>query len=298
MDCPNCGCFIESDKFCGSCGCQLIYFNNTPYIKVQYDEIAKVHQELDNFRDSANVSVRNIEKDLNNPNVYMDLNNNPDEMNNFLKTLNDSEKSLVNFKKRLNSTFEDNEKLNYIRSMNSLFGNVDNKINECYDLINKSLNYIEYFRNNINNMDNIISQIDSDYEDIKNFHSQIDEVNKNIISLDESLDDVLHNDEDLYQLKTDKSSRKEIQENLEDSKNFLIPYRKDLEKKLSNKKEMKKLHKLDSQCGNIEDKMRKCISIIDSILSKEDKITSLIESVEKTQTTKEIPLNKNRILDL
>lgn len=297
MFCPNCGNGVSSENYCPNCGVELVYVDNHVLIKEYYLEVKDVHDNMDNFLSASKNSLNTLKDYVDSANLLLEFNNDFSLIDEFLSNLNYAKTSMINFRNTIAETLDDESRIEYLRSMNYIFGDVDSKINECLSLIEDYLDYINIFTKKIEYYDSKSDYEDSDIISVEEYHSRIDEMISNMNRLYELFDTQIKQQEIYEELRNDVEERESFKENINESLNSVNDFEKTLDEYLQPKK-LKELKKFDNQYGDIEDKMIECKTKISETRNILFKCLDMINNIEKPKIDKNIKLNNKRVIDL
>ena len=292
MYCPNCNNPVNYENYCTQCGVKLTYVNNSVLINEEYEEIQNIHKKCDILKSTCIQTKASITESLENPDTTNVLENNVQEKKKLLNSMLDAKTNLTNALNSLNEILDDENTLTYIKGFDNLFGNVEEKIIETKKMIIETLNSISNFESFINNPRT------SENQEIKNIHNQLDTRIHEIDELKKQLNTTITDDNVSIVFRQDANVRNDLKNDLIDLKETFSTDKDEISNSLNDSNKMNYLKSYDSVYGNVENKMRLCISKIDDIIPLIDNMLNVIEQIESPDTSKESEMGDGRLLDL
>ena len=297
MYCPNCGNSIDIEKFCSKCGVELVYVNDSVVTLENYNSVLDVHERIDKFIEVNESTEITIKNDLNNSELFDGLKKSPAAITFLLNDMDETENTLITFRDSIYDILKNSSNMDFIRSMNNVFGDIDIKFNKALQAIDRNLNYISEYKTKINNIKKNPDNDESNIIEPEEFIVQIDDMISNLILSNKELEQNLVNQDSLSELRNDKESRDIFKNTINQTKIETQLFKNQLEEYLKDRTIMDALHAYDEKYGDVEEKITKCIEEIDKSFINMDKFIKIMDNMESTSENK-ISLNDNRKLDL
>ena len=276
--CPACGSSIDYTSECSYCSCPIIIVNGECFHRDDYYEVENLHNSLDSFIESSNNSINVIRNEMSDEDLYYDINANPEEKSNILEVINSARKNTFDFKNSLDETYNDWNKLNYIKSFDNAFEPIEAKINECYQLINIIDSVTTEFMNKITEFENKVRVPEESM--VKQLHDTCENLLKDLQNADKEVINILYDEESRQVLRYDKDMRNKIESQLESSISSINGAKEEFIQKLDDEVYMSYASYYDYKYGCLKDKMVKTVKSIEITSVKLEKALRFILGIE------------------
>lgn len=295
--CPNCQNIIETIRFCPDCGVELIVVNDYVLIKEDYLQIKEVHDSMDGFREKYPPVQKEVSENLNNPDFFVLLNMNPNKKNEILRNVDEAYEKVFNLKLSIKNIYKYQDKIDFLKSMDFIFGDVESKMNQVLKECDDTMNLLKYYKNMIlSNQNNI-----PDKSKVIEIHKQLDEYDKSLNDIISSFTATFYNQDALEELRYNQTERENMKKQVLSSFDSLDVIKNNINSHLDNKDEMAYLSYYDLEFGNVHEKMDGVLKNIESTKAELNKMLDFIDSVDNQmhhENKKEDDMFKGRHLDL
>lgn len=153
--CPNCkGEIIEGYSSCPNCGTEIVIINDTVCPKSLYESLPDVLNSLDKVEKEAIESKKYIEANINNPEHYINLENNQEFKNEQMTRTLDVKENSKELSQVLKSILDSPSELDTLKSLEPIFGESETKIRHTYIILTELLTLIDKYLDRIDSDEN------------------------------------------------------------------------------------------------------------------------------------------------
>lgn len=293
--CPYCNSNVNivNTGFCQNCNNELTVADGGIYLKELYDLVFNLSESIDDTINSIYVSRKEIENNFSNPEGFALLS--PQEKEEQRNDLISARKSLVNFTDSIYAFYEDPVQLQILKTMDSVFGDMEQKINKALVLSREHIALLNKYENMLISEDN--SNVTTETA-VAVYHNNIDDFLNKIMITDNQIENILKSQKELLELRNNMQLQREFLKDISDTEKGLTDFKKTLNDFLNNREALDNIRKYDDKYGSVDDKINTSLTKIDEFFNKTAKIKDFIDSTHDTGDDKEIPLNKGRVIDL